>query len=198
MKIAFGVLLSDNTNNTFEKDTGDVETFTMDGLDYYIFTNNRKNVAVWHSDNLEYSLSTTLPISELEIIFKIYKVECHWLQWIRNSPTWQGVAATGFAPCLSISMHSAIKRNHREEDHQMKKRIVLLAAAVLLAAVPAARTAAIPAGRRYCRNVGGAMHRVTVPPVFQRAHRLPVCHGAMRPPTSCWSSPQPLKSVRQS
>ena len=67
-EIAFGVLLSDNTNNTFEKDTGDVETFTMDGLDYYIFTNNRKNVAVWHSDNLEYSLSTTLPISELEII----------------------------------------------------------------------------------------------------------------------------------
>ena len=69
-EIAFGVLLSDNTNSTFEKDNGDVEIFEIDGFDHYIFTNNGKNVAVWHSDNLEYSLSTTLSISELKIILE--------------------------------------------------------------------------------------------------------------------------------
>ena len=69
-EIAFGVLLSDNTNSTFEKDNGDVEIFEVDGFDHYIFTNNGKNVAVWHSDNLEYSLSTTLSISELKIILE--------------------------------------------------------------------------------------------------------------------------------
>ena len=69
-EIAFGVLLSDNTHSTFEKDSGDVEIFEIDGFDHYIFANNGENVAVWHSDNLEYSLSTTLSISELKIILE--------------------------------------------------------------------------------------------------------------------------------
>ena len=54
----------------FACDNGDVEIFEVDGFDHYIFTNNGKNVAVWHSDNLEYSLSTTLSISELKIILE--------------------------------------------------------------------------------------------------------------------------------
>ena len=67
-EIAFGVLLSDTVHSTFEKDSGDVEIFTIDGFDHYIFSNMGENVAVWCIDNLEYSLAAPLPVSELKAI----------------------------------------------------------------------------------------------------------------------------------
>lgn len=64
--IVFNILLSKIVHSTYEKDQKDVEIYEINGIDHYIFSNNSVNVAVWLSDNLEYSLSTTLPIYELK------------------------------------------------------------------------------------------------------------------------------------
>lgn len=65
-EIAFRILLSSGQHGTYEKDDRDVEIYTICGIDHYIFSNNGENVAVWYLNNLEYSMSTNISISELK------------------------------------------------------------------------------------------------------------------------------------
>lgn len=50
----------------YEKTAEDVEIFDCHGIEYYIFNNARNITATWYFDRLEYSISTTLPISALK------------------------------------------------------------------------------------------------------------------------------------
>lgn len=65
-KITFSILLSNTQHRTYEKDKGDVEIYETNGIVHYIFSNNGKKVATWYSDEIEYSLSMYLPVSELK------------------------------------------------------------------------------------------------------------------------------------
>ena len=53
-----------------EKDGTQVEICTYNGTDFYIFSNNKNNVATWYLDGLEYMISTTLSASDLKEILK--------------------------------------------------------------------------------------------------------------------------------
>ena len=67
-EIEFNILLQENSNRIYEKDEQEVEIYVPKNVNYYIFSNNGQNVAAWHTDRLEYSLSTTLSVSELKAI----------------------------------------------------------------------------------------------------------------------------------
>ena len=66
--IIFGILYNAEASRTYEKDQQDVELYKSMGVEYYIFSNNGGNVAAWYTDGLEYSLSTTISVSELKTI----------------------------------------------------------------------------------------------------------------------------------
>ena len=67
-EIEFNILLQENSNRIYEKDEQEVEIYVPKNVNYYIFSNNGQNVAACHTDRLEYSLSTTLSVSELKAI----------------------------------------------------------------------------------------------------------------------------------
>ena len=67
-EIEFNILLQENSNRIYEKDEQEGEIYVPKNVNYYIFSNNGQNVAAWHTDRLEYSLSTTLSVSELKAI----------------------------------------------------------------------------------------------------------------------------------
>lgn len=58
----------------YEKDQEAVETYPCGGVTHYIFRNKESNVATWYTNELEYCLATSLPVSELEqMIQSIYE-----------------------------------------------------------------------------------------------------------------------------
>ena len=60
--------------NIYEKDDRNVEIYCKNGNEHYIFHNYDMSVAVWYGSGMEYSIETTLPISELKkIIDSIYE-----------------------------------------------------------------------------------------------------------------------------
>ena len=65
---SFNILYSGETNRVYEKDDQNVELYKAGNVEYYIFSNNGRNVAAWYVDNLEYSLKTTLSVSDLKSI----------------------------------------------------------------------------------------------------------------------------------
>lgn len=67
-QIAFGILSSNNIHSTYEKSQKDVEVYEVNGIDHYIFTNVGENVVVWCVGDLEYSLTSTLPVFELKTV----------------------------------------------------------------------------------------------------------------------------------
>ena len=72
--ILFNVLSAENLAAIYEKDTQDVEIYEIGNVEYYLFSNNERNIAVWHTGNVEYSISTALSISELKtIVNSIYQ-----------------------------------------------------------------------------------------------------------------------------
>ena len=50
----------------YEKDNGEVEIYIAGGTEHYIFSNLKSYTAAWCTGNLECSISTTLPKSDLE------------------------------------------------------------------------------------------------------------------------------------
>lgn len=66
--ISFNMLYGEEPSKIYEKDVQDVEIYTSDGIEYYIFSNNGRTVAAWHTENLEYSLNTNCAPSELKTI----------------------------------------------------------------------------------------------------------------------------------
>lgn len=66
--IVFSILYNAEASRIYEKDRQDVEVYESMGIKYYIFSNNGENVAAWYTDGLEYSLSTTISVSELKAI----------------------------------------------------------------------------------------------------------------------------------
>ena len=58
----------------YEKDSGEVRTYTKNNTDHYFFQNLKTNAVVWTLNGLEYSVRTTLPEAELEkIINSMYE-----------------------------------------------------------------------------------------------------------------------------
>lgn len=75
-EIAFSILYSsNNTHRTFEKDLEDVDIYEINDIEHYFFCNNGKNVVAWVEDNLEYSLSSTIPVSELKAVLESMYLE---------------------------------------------------------------------------------------------------------------------------
>lgn len=66
--IIFSILYSENTSRVYEKDARNVEVYKQKDREYYIFSNNNRNVAAWCTNGLEYSLSTTISVLELKTI----------------------------------------------------------------------------------------------------------------------------------
>ena len=66
--ITFNVLYGDKSSRVYEKDVQDVKLYKSGDIEYYIFSNNGRNIAAWYTDKLEYSLSTNITISELETV----------------------------------------------------------------------------------------------------------------------------------
>lgn len=66
--IIFSILYNEETSGMYEKDQQGVEVYESSGIEYYIFSNNGQNVTAWYADGLEYSLSTTVSVSELKNI----------------------------------------------------------------------------------------------------------------------------------
>ena len=66
--IEFNILFENNSSNIYEKDEQNIELYESNGLNYYIFSNNGQNIAAWYVDGLEYSLSTTISVSEVKTI----------------------------------------------------------------------------------------------------------------------------------
>ncbi len=67
--LSFDLSWNTNISNTlFEKDGENVENYSCNGIDYYIFTNNNQIVAAWYMSDCEYSLSTTLSFQDLKQI----------------------------------------------------------------------------------------------------------------------------------
>ena len=57
-----------NIRTFYEKDNNDVEVYTRNEVEFYIFSNNGDTNAAWCVSGVEYSLGTTLPISDLKKI----------------------------------------------------------------------------------------------------------------------------------
>ena len=74
--IAFDFIWDDAVSGLlFEKDENDVELYSRNGIDYYLFSNNSQAVAAWYIGDCEYSLSTTLTFQDLkEIIDSVSKL----------------------------------------------------------------------------------------------------------------------------
>jgi len=67
--IAFAVSGNQNKyTNLYEKDGTEVSIYSSNGVDYFLFKNNALNTAAWIFNGLEYSIWTTLPVSDLEEI----------------------------------------------------------------------------------------------------------------------------------
>ncbi len=66
--ITFSVFYRENASRVYEKDARNVEVYRHEDREYYIFSNNSRNVAAWFAGNLEYSLKTNLDVSELKDI----------------------------------------------------------------------------------------------------------------------------------
>ena len=66
--ITFSVFYRGNASRVYEKDARNVEVYRHEDREYYIFSNNSRNVAAWSVGNLEYSLKTNLDVSELKNI----------------------------------------------------------------------------------------------------------------------------------
>ena len=66
--ITFSVFYRGNASRVYEKDARNVEVYRHEDKEYYIFSNNSRNVAAWSVGNLEYSLKTNLDVSELKNI----------------------------------------------------------------------------------------------------------------------------------
>ena len=50
----------------YEKDDTPVDEYQYHGVTHYLFSNLERKVAVWSVENLEYSISTTLPMDDLK------------------------------------------------------------------------------------------------------------------------------------
>lgn len=55
-----------NKGQIYEKNNNNVEILSVDGIDYYLFSNDLDNVAAWQTGTLECSLSTSLELGELK------------------------------------------------------------------------------------------------------------------------------------
>lgn len=66
--ITYSILYDKNSSRVYEKDARDVEVYEHEGKEYYIFSNLDRNTAAWNTGDLEYSLSTSLDVSELKNI----------------------------------------------------------------------------------------------------------------------------------
>lgn len=65
--IMYDILYTPNgSSRIYEKDDQDVELYQSGGIEYYIFSNNDRNAAAWRTDGLEYSLTTSLAVSQLK------------------------------------------------------------------------------------------------------------------------------------
>lgn len=66
--IIFSLLHNERTYVVYEKDEQEVEMYAPKNVNYYIFSNNGRNIAAWYTDGLEYSMSTELSVPELKSI----------------------------------------------------------------------------------------------------------------------------------
>ena len=66
--IMFNILYGTESNRIYEKDEQNVEVYGSKNIEYYIFSNCDRNIATWHTGNIEYSIKTSLAISELKEI----------------------------------------------------------------------------------------------------------------------------------
>lgn len=66
--ISFNILYGEEPSKIYEKDVQSVEIYTSAGIEYYIFSNNGRTSAAWHTESLEYSLNTNCALSELKTI----------------------------------------------------------------------------------------------------------------------------------
>lgn len=72
--IQFEAIQGSNSRALYEKDNGDVLSYSLGNITYYIFSNYDNSVAAWYTDEWEYSISTNLSASELtNIIMATYK-----------------------------------------------------------------------------------------------------------------------------
>lgn len=68
--IGFQVVQNMSQPMTEYEKNGDVQTYFLGEIECYIFSNNGLNMACWYVEDVEYSLSTSLPVSALEQIIK--------------------------------------------------------------------------------------------------------------------------------
>ena len=67
--VIFAVLGDGGTHTgSFEKDNSEVRIYTKNGTAHYFFKNLKTNIVAWTVNELEYSVRTTLPATELEKI----------------------------------------------------------------------------------------------------------------------------------
>lgn len=67
--VIFAVLGDGGTHTgSFEKDNSEVRIYTKNGTAHYFFKNLKTNLVAWTVNELEYSVRTTLPATELEKI----------------------------------------------------------------------------------------------------------------------------------
>lgn len=68
------IMLNEDKPAIHEKDDREVEIYYCGGNEHYIFYNLDLAVAVWYKNGLEYSIATTLPVSEMKtMIDSIYE-----------------------------------------------------------------------------------------------------------------------------
>ena len=68
------VLLANPSTSIYEKDSNNVITYSVDGIEHYIMTNLERTKAVWMADNYECSITGKFSIEEAEkMIDSIYE-----------------------------------------------------------------------------------------------------------------------------
>ena len=56
-----------------EKDTTEIEIYSVGDVDHYIISNNGDTTVTWYIDDIEYAIGSSLPASEInQIIDSIY------------------------------------------------------------------------------------------------------------------------------
>lgn len=63
---------ADKSSRLYEKDLNDVEQYSFNDVDYYIFANNSTNVVVWYADDFEYSIFSDIGVDSLKHIINHY------------------------------------------------------------------------------------------------------------------------------
>lgn len=63
---------ADKSSLLYEKDLNDVEQYSFNDVDYYIFANNSTNVVVWYADDFEYSIFSDIGVDSLKHIINHY------------------------------------------------------------------------------------------------------------------------------